>query len=595
MEKVFPRYSSYQPLFVFLLILFTLPEVGIYAQEFTKLTNSSLPGIENSSISWGDYDNDGDLDILLTGSLTSKIYKNNGNGTFNVEASISLTGVESGSAAWGDYDNDGYLDILLTGWNGGTSISKIYRNLGNGSFSEQSSVSLATINSGSAIWGDYNNDGLLDILLTGIGKSIIYKNKGNGTFSEQTSISLSGMYQSSAAWGDYNNDGFLDILLTGWDNNMIPTSQIYKNNGDGTFSLQTNIKLTGVSFCSAAWGDYNNDGYLDILLTGKTNNGTASKIYKNNQDGTFSEQTAILLTGVSNSSVAWGDYNNDGFLDILLTGRTSTEAVSKIYKNNGNGTFTEQTSISLIGVASGSASWADYDNDGDLDILLTGSGVSQIYQNNNNKINTVPSAPYNLTTTVSYNKVTFSWDKSTDGETPQNGLNYNLVIGTVSNGSNVVSSMADHSSGYRRVVRVGNSQSNNSVSYILPGGTYYWSVQAIDGAFAGSMFSPEKSVAVQTTNVQEKNNLVQEYKLLQNYPNPFNPTTNISFLLPDGQNVKLTVYDMLGKEISTLLDEYLPAGSHSVQFDAASLPNGVYIYTLQTDRFRDSKKLILLK
>jgi predicted nucleotidyltransferase len=124
---------------------------------------------------------------------------------------------------------------------------------------------------------------------------------------------------------------------------------------------------------SVAWGDYDNDGDLDILLTGYSGSAAVSKIYKNNGDGTFTEQTSISLAGVQYSSVAWGDYDNDRDLDILLTGSLSNgNPVSKIYKNNGNGTFTEQTSISLTGVQNSSVAWGDYDNDGDLDILLTG-------------------------------------------------------------------------------------------------------------------------------------------------------------------------------------------------------------------------------
>ena len=97
-------------------------------------------------------------------------------------------------------------------------------------------------------------------------------------------------------------------------------SKIYRNNGDNTFTEQTSIALTGVSISSVAWGDYDNDGDLDILLTGSTDSGNISKIYRNNGDNTFTEQTSIALTGVDNSSVAWGDYDNDGDLDILLTG-----------------------------------------------------------------------------------------------------------------------------------------------------------------------------------------------------------------------------------------------------------------------------------
>jgi hypothetical protein len=272
--------------------------------------------------------------------------------TFTEQTGISLPRVYDGSVAWGDYDNDGDLDIFLNG----NYITKIYRNEGNNTFTMQTGISLAGVRWGSIVLGDYDNDGFLDILMTGdkgnntyISK--IYRNEGNNTFTEQTGISLTEVKNSSVAWGDYDNDGDQDILLTGFsDSGSI--SKIYKNNGNNSFTEQTEILLTGVEMGSVAWGDYDNDGNLDILLTGYAGpSNYISKIYKNNGNNTFTEQTGISLTGVYNSSVAWGDYDNDGFLDILLTGCVSSRHyVSIIYRNNGNNTFTEQTGISLSGV-----------------------------------------------------------------------------------------------------------------------------------------------------------------------------------------------------------------------------------------------------
>ena len=329
-------------------------------------------------------------------------------------------------------------------------------------------------------------------MLTGIFVSKLYKNNGDGTFTDQPSIVLTGVSHSSVAWGDYNDDGYVDILLTGYSTTE-PVSEIYKNNGDGSFTKQTSISLTGVSDGSVAWGDYNNDGNLDIILAGNTDSEKVSKIYKNNGDETFSEQTSISLTGVYDGSVVWGDYNNDGTLDILLTGYTGNDIISKIYKNNGDGTFSEQKSIYLTGMASSSVAWGDYDNDGDLDILLTGLAwsndtgvpVSKIYKNNNIELNTIPAAPKNLNSTVNDSTVIFSWDSSIDNETPKDGLQYNLVIGSSLNEVNILSPMSDRKSGFRRVVRLGNSQTNSWKINNLSKGKYYWSVQAIDGAFAG--------------------------------------------------------------------------------------------------------------
>jgi hypothetical protein len=260
---------------------------------------------------------------------------------------------------------------LLTG----SVSSRIYRNDGSNTFTEQTAVTLAGVSYGSAAWGDYDNDGDLDIILTGRlssgdGVTKIYINNGNSTFTDHSRISLPGVYYSSIAWGDYDDDGLSDILITGTTNGLSSgaLSRVYKNNGDNSFIEQTGIILQGVYNSSAAWFDYDSDGDLDILLTGSSG-GSASaavtKIYRNNGENSFTEQTSIDLQGIYQSSAATSDCNNDGYTDILITGRSgSGEYFSKIYLNNQENNFIEQPSIILPGVTYGSVAWCDYDKDG---------------------------------------------------------------------------------------------------------------------------------------------------------------------------------------------------------------------------------------
>ncbi|MFC2138743.1 FG-GAP repeat domain-containing protein, partial [Bacteroidota bacterium] len=358
----------------------TSNEIVIEVTYFEE-TEIVITGVNLSSIVCGDYNNNDSLDILLTGyasvsGIISKIYNNDGTGTFTDLSGTGLTKINRGSVDWGDYDNDGDLDILYTGYTGSAKISYIYRNNGDSTFTEVPNISLEGVEYGSAAWGDYDNDGDLDILLTGnssLGRiSKIYRNDNDTVFTDQTIVTLYGVEYSSVAWGDYDNDGYIDILLTG-ESNTGEISKIYKNNGDYTFTEQTGISLEGVDYGSVAWGDYDNDGYLDIILTGwNSSNVKVTKIYKNNGDDSFTEQTNISLTGVAYGSAAWGDYNNDGYLDIIISGSSAEGYITIIYKNNGNNTFTEQTGISLKQVIMGSVAWGDYDNDGDLDILVTG-------------------------------------------------------------------------------------------------------------------------------------------------------------------------------------------------------------------------------
>ncbi|MCG2759741.1 MAG: FG-GAP-like repeat-containing protein, partial [Candidatus Delongbacteria bacterium] len=463
--------------------------------------NAVLTGIGASSISWGDYDNDGDLDVLLTGinsiGYTSTLLRNDA-GVFT-EINSGLENAGDGSAAWGDYDNDGDLDILLAGYNGSDNFTKIYRN-DNGIFTDINAGLLGVCN-GSTEWGDYDNDGDLDILLTGdYGAkgliSSIYRNDA-GIFTD-INAGLQGFSQCSGSWGDYDNDGDLDILLSGVSDGPESFASLIYRNDAGIFT-NINAGLIGVFYSSAAWGDFDNDGDLDILLAGTTYFEAISKIYRNDS-GEFTDIDAGLY-GIADGSAKWGDYDNDGDLDILLSGcYNSFELVSKIYRND-SGIFTDVSAV-FAEFFQCSAEWGDYDNDGDLDFLIAGAeeesgNISQIYRNTCSTPNTAPSSPSNLITAVNDSTVTFSWDKATDVETPQNGLSYNLYIR--SDSLYVKSPMSNDSTGYRKIVKTGNANQINSWTINnLPGGKYYWSVQAIDNAFAGSAFAAEKSFIIGT-------------------------------------------------------------------------------------------------
>ena len=470
--------------------------------EFSEIS-TNLEGISSSSAAWGDYDNDGDLDILMTGNSSSgsisKIYRNDSGVFSHINAGLYSTAY--GTVSWGDYDNDGDLDILLTGLN----ISKILRN-DSGVFSDIY-ARLPRTSSGRAAWGDYDNDGDLDLLLAGQLQdgtnddySGIYRND-SGVFTD-INAGLIGVRGGSTSWADYDNDGDLDILLSGynWDGTNNYISAIYRNDS-GSF-VDINAGLFGGYNSSVDWGDYDCDGDLDILLSAYNNTSHVSKIYRND-NGVFTDVNAGL-TGVSSGSVSWGDFDNDGDLDILLSGGNQTGRFSQIYRND-SGLFTD-IYAGLVGVSSGSADWGDYDNDGDLDILLTGrAGGSNyyntiIYRNNCLSSNTLPSSPINLSATLNGSEATFTWDRSSDIETPRDGLSYNLYIGTSSLNEEANPSMSNTSNGYRKVVQLGNVNQNTSwkidrLSYFV---TYYWSVQAIDNSYAGSEFAPEQSFSFST-------------------------------------------------------------------------------------------------
>ncbi len=476
-----------------------IPFEAVYAGNVTPLAFSC--------VTFGDYDNDNDLDFHFGGdngssSVMSKLYQNTA-GIFSEVYPGTLQGGDQGDADWADFDNDGKLDLVTVGYEGHQRVAKIFRNTGSG-FTEVYPGSLHPVGENASVaWGDFNNDGKPDIILTGdtidTGDRItkIYKNTGSG-FTEVYAGTIPPVRDGSAVWGDYDNDGKLDILLSGRSTSGDVT-KVYKNTGNG-FTEVFSGSMAGTGYGSAAWGDYDNDGKLDILVTGNLAPGLA-KIYHNTGSG-FTEVYAGSLTGVTFSSAVWGDYDNDGKLDILLTGRVSgSNYITKIYHNTGSG-FTELP-VSLTGAFSGDGVWGDADNDGDLDFIVSGlayinnfnQNIVKYYRNNAKTPNTPPTAPTGLVAVSGDSVVTFHWNRSTDAQTPTMGLTYNLRIGSTPEGVDVMSPLSDTSTGYRRVVQMGNTDCDTfwAIKGLTLGQTYYWSVQAIDNGFEGSPFATEGS------------------------------------------------------------------------------------------------------
>jgi C1A family cysteine protease len=348
---------------------------------FTKITAGDLAMESGNGGSWGDYNNDGFVDLYVPRFGQNSLYKNNGDRTFTkiTNGEIVNDGGLSRSASWGDYDNDGDLDLFVAK----VGVNALYSNSGDGSFTKITEGEIVTNSRRSygGSWGDYDNDSDLDMFVANWaasddGASLmadaddvseLYANNGDGTFTkmEGTGIDTRGAETNSCSWADFDHDRNLDLVVNNYYENFL-----YTNRGDGTFSMA----FLGDDSEGSSWADYDNDGDLDLFMTGSDN-----LLFTNNGDGTFISQNLNSTHFDYSYGSAWGDYDNDGDSDLFVT----TEGDENLlFINNGNGTFTPNTASVITNDGGGqSASWADIDNDGDLDLFVAGT-PNRLYINN---------------------------------------------------------------------------------------------------------------------------------------------------------------------------------------------------------------------
>ena len=329
-----------------------------------------------------------------------------------------------GGVAVFDYDNDGWLDIFMV--NGSTlqpkvgppPTNRLYKNNRDGTFTDVTEkAGLIGHGWGQGLCvGDFNGDGWLDLFVTYYGKNVMFRNNGDGTFSDVTRASGlltdADLYSTGAAFFDYNRDGYLDLFITHYvdyeeatrheakrgDNcnwRGVPVmcgprglkgakNSLYRNRGDGTFedvSAKAGVLMGEHYGFTPLVLDYDNDGWPDIYVA---NDSTASLLYHNNKDGTFTE--VGVLAGVaynedgreqSGMGAAVGDYDGDGLLDIVKT--NFEQDTSTLYHNRGDGTFDDLTFHSGLGVNTSFVGWGtgfvDFDNDGWPDIFIANGHV----------------------------------------------------------------------------------------------------------------------------------------------------------------------------------------------------------------------------
>jgi thioredoxin-like negative regulator of GroEL len=331
----------------------------------------------------GDYDGDGDID-LYAGSYdpATSSYKhyllNNDMGRFkdvSAEAGITHTGKES-YATFTDFDNDGFLDIYVVREGG----DLLYRNTGPGTFENvTSSAKTGSPTAGNMVlFFDMDHDGDLDFFEARSAGDLLFRNNADGTFADVSSrLGLPGnnLITRSAAFGDYDDDGDMDFMVVNENAGNI----LYSNQRQGVFRDITEAsglkKNTGSSAVTV--GDFNNDGYLDMFIASLNGN---PELYQNLRNGTYEEvqnskEMFSALKNVKTYDAKFLDFDNDGFLDLLIAGESSEKDGRGVilYHNDGQGNFTDISQLLPAELKSGGQiAVFDYNNDGDPDAVITG-------------------------------------------------------------------------------------------------------------------------------------------------------------------------------------------------------------------------------
>jgi hypothetical protein len=346
---------------------------GTFIRPTNPFSHRKDTSIDLHGCAIGDYDNDGDQDIYITvgaqqgkGAGLNRLYQNNGNGSFidvALEANVTDPKGRGRTASWLDYNNDGLLDLFVTNARREDAPSVLFENNGNGSFSDVSVESGLDIDGSTmeASWNDYDNDGFMDLTILSGKKhrkfEINIYNNFKGTFKK-----IKTFYGQTYAWGDYDNDGDLDLFISipplvrlwsfefsGLSILFEGYSKLYENVGEAKFIDVSNK----AGFKKAKGGnqpiffDYDNDGDLDIylLVNGTKNKNINDMIFENNGDKTFTDVTSEIISFQNfiggGCCIAYGDYNNDGFLDLFLTNGNKkyiwiAPGSYVLYKNRGN-------------------------------------------------------------------------------------------------------------------------------------------------------------------------------------------------------------------------------------------------------------------
>jgi hypothetical protein len=554
--------------------------------DFIKLDNSAVAKEKAAATggSWADVDLDGDQDLFITTLQGANLFLvNKGDGTFEKNTSNALVkeAMPSTASTWADVDNNGTLDVFVANYD---ANSALFLNKGNGDFTAvESELSKERVLATACSWGDFDNDGLVDLFVaTERGANLLYHNDGNAKFSRVSGSEIvkPSLDARACAWADFDNDGDLDLFVA----NFREKNELYRNAGKGKFIRveQSPFSVDVGASVGCSWGDYDNDGLLDLFVA---NQAEADFLYHNDGGGTFSKVSAgPIVAGAGNSTgSSWVDFDNDADLDLFVS---DFGGEKRLFRNLGGGFFERVRQHKIVGDktnAQGHA-WADVDNDGAVEVFVANNDQEQLLFHNEGNGNR-------------WIKLELVGRKSNRAAIGARVRVKTIVCGYPVWQIHEVSAQTGGGMSGQSSLPVefglGNALKVDSLVIHWPSGA----VQIVTGLGANATHRLEEDA---TTGVDEIAGLPREYVLYQNYPNPFNPATTIQYALPQIANVELAIYNLLGQKVRTLVDQQLPAGYHDVVWDGrndAGMPvgSGIYLYRMKAGRFVETRKMVMMQ
>jgi len=587
-----------------LFCLLAFPSLWLNAQRFTQVTTGTIvtANVSSGGCSWADYNNDGYPDLFVSNITTSnQLFKNNGDGSFQeiTFGDIVNDGGISNSAVWGDYDNDGNLDLFVSNnppANFAPELNFLYKNNGspNYDFSKIASPpSQSDANyTWSSSWVDYDNDGDLDLHVPDnkhLRKDFFYENDGNGVFTSITPSFVTPDVESTGvvSWIDYDNDGDQDLF-------MIKSGRTHPSNGENNRFYHNLLMETGqlefkrvttaglvnhfdLDF-QASWADYDNDGDFDVYLGNFDNR---NYLYRNDGDSLFTQITtgAPVTNNTATLGSSWGDYDNDGDVDLFVLNTSGQR--SRYYQNDGNGNFTVLSNV-LIGAplinvsAAQGCAHADYNNDGYLDLYVANS----FSLNNARNYLYLNSGGSNRFLEITCKGVVSN----------AAAIGTKVRIKAVLNGQPVWqlrqisgSPTGNHSQNDLRVhFGVGDATIIDSLIIEWPLG-----LKETYTAIPSNQFL--EFVEGQTTST---GGAAFEEEALKVFPNPLSTETTIQYTLSTQQSIQLEVRDASQKVITTLFQGVQQEGNHEVKLKTENWPPGTYFLVLKNETSIVTKPLI---